>query len=45
MNDDVRVVDDHRRAILGFAQSTYEAGARLQGWPMDELALQDEHPL
>jgi hypothetical protein len=42
--DDVRAADDPGRAILDFARSTYEAGARLQGWPMDELALQDERP-
>ncbi|MBV9453717.1 MAG: hypothetical protein JOZ19_06305 [Rubrobacter sp.] len=39
--DDVRSAADPEREILDFAQSTYEAGARLQGWPMDELALQD----
>jgi hypothetical protein len=42
--DDVRVADDPGGAILDFAQRTYEAGARLQGWSMDELALQDEPP-
>jgi hypothetical protein len=40
----VRTTSDPERAILPFAQSTYEAGARLQGWPVDELALQVERP-
>ncbi len=35
--DDVRLADDPRRAILDFAQTTYEAGARLQHWPRDVL--------
>jgi len=35
--DDVRLADDPRQAILDFAQSTYEAGARLQQWPRDVL--------
>ena len=35
---------DPESAILDFAQSTYEAGARLQGWPVDELVLQVERP-
>ena len=42
--DDVRATADPGRAILDFAQCTYEAVARLRGWSMDELALQDEHP-
>ena len=39
MYDDVRNADDPASMILDFAQSTYEAGARLQGWPVDELHL------
>jgi hypothetical protein len=35
--DDARLAEDPRRAILDFAQSTYEAGARLQHWPRDVL--------
>ncbi|WP_432827742.1 DUF5996 family protein [Dactylosporangium sp. CA-092794] len=35
--DEVRRADDPHRAILDFAQSTYEAGARLQHWPRDVL--------
>lgn len=35
--DDVRLADDPRQAILDFAQTTYEAGARLQHWPRDVL--------
>ncbi|GAA4253017.1 DUF5996 family protein [Dactylosporangium darangshiense] len=35
--DDVRRADDPRQAILDFAQSTYEAGARLQHWPREVL--------
>jgi hypothetical protein len=42
--DDVRATRDPEHTILDFAQSTYEAGARLQGWPVDELALQVERP-
>ena len=42
MYDDVRASPDPRAAILAFAQSTYEAGARLQRWPLDELALEEE---
>jgi hypothetical protein len=41
---DARSAANPERAILDFAQSTYEAGARLQGWPMAELALQVERP-
>ena len=39
MYDAVREAEDPTALILGFAQSTYEAGARLQGWPVDELEL------
>jgi hypothetical protein len=42
MYDDVRASADPRQAILDFAQSTYEAGARLQGWPIEELELRRE---
>jgi hypothetical protein len=35
--DDVRLAADPRRAILDFAQSTYEVGARLQRWPREVL--------
>jgi hypothetical protein len=35
----VRRDRDPARAILEFAQSTYEAGARLQGWPTETLEL------
>jgi hypothetical protein len=39
MYDDVRSSPDPAIAILDFAQSTYEAGARLQGWPIEQLQL------
>ena len=42
MYDDARASGDPRSAILDFAQSTYEAGARLQGWPLEELELRQE---
>jgi hypothetical protein len=35
--DHVRRADDPRQVILDFAQSTYEAGARLQRWPVSTL--------
>lgn len=35
--DDVRLADDPRQAVLDFARTTYEAGARLQHWPRDVL--------
>jgi Family of unknown function (DUF5996) len=35
--EDIRVADSPREALLGFLQSSYEAGARTAGWPMDEL--------
>jgi hypothetical protein len=35
--DDVRRAGDPRQAILDFAQSAYEAGARLQRWPRERL--------
>jgi hypothetical protein len=35
--DDVRLSADPRRAILDFAQTTYEAGAQLQHWPRELL--------
>ena len=34
--DDVRAAPDPRGAILDFAQSSFEAGAVLQGWPLVE---------
>lgn len=40
--DVVRRASDPRSVILEFAQSTFEAGARLQGWPLDELTAQAE---
>jgi len=40
MYDDIRAVSDPQAAILGFGQSTYEAGARLQGWPIDRFELE-----
>jgi hypothetical protein len=40
MYDEVREEEDPAALILAFAQSTYEAGARLQEWPVDELELQ-----
>jgi hypothetical protein len=39
MYDDVRTADDPASAILDFAQTTYEAGARLQGWPIEQFEL------
>jgi hypothetical protein len=33
----VRGSEDPARLILDFAQTTYEAGARLQGWPIEQL--------
>jgi hypothetical protein len=35
--NDVRRAGDPRQAVLDFAQSTYEAAARLQHWPVDSL--------
>ena len=40
MYDAVREAENPAALILEFAQSTYEAGARLQGWPLPELELQ-----
>jgi hypothetical protein len=37
--DDVRNADDPRAAVLDFAQTTYEAGARLQDWPVEKFDL------
>lgn len=37
MYDDVRRAVSPRDALLGFLQSTYEAGANLAGWPRGEL--------
>jgi len=42
MYDDVRASNGPDAAILEFAQSTYEAGARLQGWPIDEFKLKSD---
>jgi hypothetical protein len=42
MYDDVRMSADPRAAILDFGQSTYEAGARLQGWPMEDFRLESD---
>lgn len=39
MYRDVRAASDPRAAILELAQTTYEAAARLQEWPMDKLEL------
>ena len=35
MYDDVRKSSDPRRSILSLAQTTYEAGSTMGGWPMD----------
>jgi hypothetical protein len=35
--DDVRLAHDPRRVILDFAQTTYEAGARLQRWSREVI--------
>jgi hypothetical protein len=37
MYDTVREADDPEAMILEFAESTYQAGARLQKWPLEEL--------
>jgi hypothetical protein len=37
MYDDVRRAASPREALLGFLQSTYEAGARLANWDRQEL--------
>ena len=37
--EDVRTADDPRKAVLDFAQSTFEAAASLQNWPVDRLTL------
>ena len=37
--DEARTTADPRQALLDFAQSTYEAGARGLGWPVDDLGL------
>lgn len=39
MYDDVRAADDPDAMILEFAQSTYEAGALLQHWPIEQLEV------
>jgi hypothetical protein len=44
MYDTVRASDDPEKLILDFAQSTYEAGARLQGWAVDELEIRPQVP-
>lgn len=40
--DDVRAADHPVDRILDFAQSTYEAGARLSGWPIESFELRPE---
>jgi hypothetical protein len=45
MYDDVRAATDPAAAILQFAQSTFEAGARLQDWPRQLLESQPESSL
>jgi hypothetical protein len=35
--DELRRAAEPRTAILDFAQSTFEAGARLQDWPLSQL--------
>ncbi|MFF5205072.1 DUF5996 family protein [Streptosporangium sp. NPDC000396] len=42
--DDVRSSADPREAILDFAQSTFEAGARLQDWPLEALQWTPPRP-
>jgi hypothetical protein len=39
--DDVRTAPDPQQAILDFAQSTYELGARLMEWPVASLEPRD----
>jgi hypothetical protein len=36
--EEVRRAPDPARAILEFAQSTYDVGATLAGWPKEALA-------
>jgi hypothetical protein len=36
--DDARATPDPRRSVLDFYESAYQAGARLAGWPVDDLA-------
>lgn len=36
--DEIRTAAEPRRALLGFLQSTYDAGVEAAGWPADELA-------
>ncbi len=38
MYDDVRAAQDPRNEILAFFESSYQAGARLAGWDVDDLA-------
>jgi hypothetical protein len=42
--EDVRRATDPRQVILDFAQSTFEAGARLQDWPLDTLEWRPPPP-
>jgi hypothetical protein len=42
MYDDVRSSDDPAAAILDFGQTTYEAGARLQGWAIEQFELETD---
>lgn len=37
MYDDVRISTDPRAQVLNFLQSTYNAGASVAGWPLDDL--------
>jgi hypothetical protein len=42
--DDVRRAAEPHRDVLDFAQSTFEVGARLQDWPLDELEWMSPAP-
>ena len=42
--DAVRRTAEPHRAVLDFAQSTFEVGARLQGWPLDALEWMSPAP-
>ncbi len=46
MYDDVRKEADPEKALLNFMESTYQAGALLAGWNVEEMkvpALQELH--
>lgn len=39
MYEDVRTSDDPRSVLLSFLESTYQAGAKRAGWPVEDLTV------